>query len=134
MKKQLISVALMGVLAMVAVSCQKENMNEWQSGVEVSESVKVVKYTVNGEMYTVAVNGEEEWDALMERMLSLTEMGYDVRIVGNSCQQGGTKEVEVKKTPDKQEAKEWSKEKAADGYTVDMTYREGEYTCVATKN
>ena len=52
MNKTLKKVALLAVLSMAAVGCQKETMVDSQAGVETSGTVYTVRYSVNGVTHT----------------------------------------------------------------------------------
>lgn len=85
MKKQVISVALFTVLATMAVSCQKENIVEPQSSVVVVGTVRTVSYAVDGVVRQITLHDDAEWDAFINNMMSLSEQGYDVRIINESA-------------------------------------------------
>lgn len=85
MKKQVISVALFAVLATMAVSCQKENFVEPQSSVAEVGTVRTVSYAVDGVAHQVTLHGDAEWDAFVDSMMSLSEQGYDVRIINENA-------------------------------------------------
>ena len=62
MNKSIKRVALLSVLSMVAVGCQKETITvEPQTGVEVSGTVYTVRYSVNGVTHTETLIGEQAW-------------------------------------------------------------------------
>ena len=133
MKKQVISVALFAVLATMAVSCQKENFVEPQSAVAEVGTVRTVSYAVDGVAHQVTLHGDEEWDAFVDSMMSLSEQGYDVRIINESAasQFPATKDVQTITTTDRNEAKAWAKQKSDEGYAVAINHDNGVYTCVA---
>lgn len=133
MKKQVISVALFAVLATMAVSCQKENFVEPQSAVAEVGTVRTVSYAVNGVAHQVTLHSDAEWDAFVDSMMSLSEQGYDVRIINESAasQSPATKDVQTITTTDRNEAKAWAKQKSDEGYAVAINHDNGVYTCVA---
>lgn len=133
MKKQVISVALFAVLATMAVSCQKENFVEPQSAVAEVGTVRTVSYAVDGVAHQVTLHGDAEWDAFVDSMMSLSEQGYDVRIINESAasQSPATKDVQTITTTDRNEAKAWAKQKSDEGYAVAINHDNGVYTCVA---
>ena len=110
MKRNIITVALFAVLVTIAVSCQKENLVEPQSTVEVIGTVRTVSYTIDGVTNQIILQNDAEWDAFVDSMLFQTIT-----------------------TPDQEKAKAWSKEKADQGYTVSTTYANGQYTVIAIK-
>lgn len=133
MKKQVISVALFAVLATMAVSCQKENFVEPRSAVAEVGTVRTVSYAVDGVAHQVTLHGDAEWDAFVDSMMSLSEQGYDVRIINESAasQSPATKDVQTITTTDRNEAKAWAKQKSDEGYAVEINHSNGVYTCIA---
>ena len=138
MNKSIKRVALLSVLSMVAVGCQKETITvEPQTGVEVSGTVYTVRYSVNGVTHTETLIGEQAWADFLQRMLALAEEGYKVTVSrnANTAQYVMSKEVVTYKTKDKKAAEEWILHKLEEGYEVTMEYNQqtGEYTCTAIR-
>lgn len=135
MKKQVISVALFTVLATMAVSCQKENIAEPQSSVVVVGTVRTVSYAVDGVVRQITLHDDAEWDAFINNMMSLSEQGYDVRIINESAtsQSPATKDVQTITTTDREKAKAWAKKMSDEGYVVEINYSNGVYTCIAIR-
>ena len=133
MKKHVISVALFAVLATMAVSCQKENFVEPLSAVAEVGTVRTVSYAIDGVAHQITLHGDAEWDAFVDSMMSLSEQGYDVRVINESAasQSPATKDVQTITTPDRNEAKAWAKQKSDEGYAVAIQHDNGKYTCVA---
>ena len=75
MKKTIKTVALLTVLSVAAVGCQKETIVVPQTGVETLDTVYTVRYSVNGESYTETFIGEQAWADFLQRMLALAEEG-----------------------------------------------------------
>lgn len=130
--------ALMTALSVAAVGCQKETvMVEPQTGVEVTDTVYTVRYSVNGVPYNETLIGEQAWADFLQRMLALAEEGYQVTISRNAetVQYGMAKDVVTFKTKDKKVAYEWVAEKIEEGYEVTITYnpQTGEYTCIGIR-
>ena len=128
----------MTALSVVAVGCQKETvMVEPQTGVEVTDTVYTVRYSVNGVLYNETLIGEQAWADFLQRMLALAEEGYQVTISRNAetVQYGMAKDVVTFKTKDKKVAYEWVAEKIEEGYEVTITYnpQTGEYTCIGIR-
>ena len=62
MKKTIKTIALLLVLSVAAVGCQKETiMVEPQTDVETSGTVYTVRYSVNGVTHTETLIGEQAW-------------------------------------------------------------------------
>ena len=138
MKKTIKTIALLLVLSVAAVGCQKETiMVEPQTDVETSGTVYTVRYSVNGVTHTETLIGEQAWADFLQRMLALTEEGYRVTVSRNTdtAQYAMSKEVVTFKTKDKKAAYEWVEEKVAEGYEVSISFnpQTGEYTCIAVR-
>ena len=137
MNKTLKKVALLAVLSMAAVGCQKETMVDSQAGVETSGTVYTVRYSVNGVTYTETIIGEQAWADFLQRMLALAEEGYSVTVSNNgtTTQYSMSKEVVTYTTTNKPAAYEWLNKMVAQGYEVTITYnpQTGVYTCIAVR-
>lgn len=136
--KKMLYVALIAVLTTLAGGCQKEDLLKLQEVQNETMSQDIVKYYVDGEMFQTIVRSDSDWEELMEKMLTLTEYGHEVFILGDSNANliSGSKDMETHTTKDKKDATNWTKEKRQEGYNVGMTYdsEEGEYTCIATND
>lgn len=137
MNKSIKKVALLTVLSLAAVSCQKETMVNPQTGVETSGTVYTVRYTVNGVTHTETLVGEQAWAAFLQRMLALAEEGYSVTVSKNTytAQYSMSKEVVTYTTKDRGAAEKWILHMLEGGYVVTMEYNEqtGEYICTAIR-
>ena len=137
MKRTLKTVALLTVLSMAAVGCQKETIEVPQAGIEESGTVYTVCYAINGVTHTETRIGEQAWADFLQRMLALAEEGYRVTMSSGfgTAQYSDTKEVVTYTTKDKKAAYAWLEQMVADGYTVTVTFnpQTGEYTCIAVK-
>ena len=134
MKKKIKTVALLAVLGLTATGCQKENMLPLSGSEQTTETIQVV-YSINGEVFHATLS-ESEWDAFLERMMSLAREGYEVTFSKNrSTLTSQSKEKVTFVTTDENEAHEWAKAMANDGYVVTITFNQGtgEYTCIAFK-
>ncbi|MCQ2260762.1 MAG: hypothetical protein MJZ77_05180 [Bacteroidales bacterium] len=69
MRKKIISVALLAVLATMAVSCQKENVMDFESETVISQAgtVYTVQYAVNGVLHSATIHNEAEEQILIFR-------------------------------------------------------------------
>lgn len=92
-----------------------------------------MSYAVDGVAHQVTLHGDAEWDAFVDSMMSLSEQGYDVRIINESAssQSPATKDVQTITTTDRNEAKAWAKQKSDEGYAVEINHSNGVYTCIA---
>ena len=137
MKKEIKKIALLAVLSMVAMGCQKETIVVPQAGIEESGTVYTVRYTVNGVTHTETLIGDQAWADFLQRMLALAEEGYRVTMSrnGETAQYADSKEVVTYKTKDKKAAYDWIEEKVAEGYEVSISFnpQTGEYTCTAIR-
>ena len=138
MNKTVKKMALLTVLSVAAVGCQKETITvEPQTGVEASGTVYTVCYSVNGVSHTETLIGEQAWPDFLQRMLALAEEGYRVTMSRNTntAQYSMAKEVVTYKTKDKKEAYEWLDDMTEQGYAVTITFnpQTGEYTCIAVR-
>lgn len=132
MKKTIRTAAILAVLSLVTVGCQKEYVN----GSYIVQADNMVCYTINGMPGSTNLEDDKAWDAFMERMLALAKEGYEVTFFrGTSPINSMSKETVVYTTDDKDDAKRWSIEMAKDGYQVTITYNDetGIYTCIAIK-
>lgn len=133
MRKNLVSVALMAVLATMAVSCQKESFTDQNLATAEIGAQTTVNYTVDGVAQQAILHSEAERDALFDYLMTLVEQGHNVAIEGNGECGIGTKDVQTIVTEDKEEAKDWAKEKNNEGYNVNISNNGETYTVVAVK-
>ena len=135
MKTNFKTVALLAVLSLAAVSCQKENDVLPTVGSEQTMGTIQVLYSINGEVFQTTLS-ESEWNAFVERMLALAREGYEVSFSKNrSSLTSQSKEKVTYVTKNKEEAVAWSNAMINQGYVVTITYDQttGEYTCTAIK-
>lgn len=134
MNKNLISFALVAVLATMAVSCQKENIMDPYSTEATITSVRTVSYYIDGINKEVILYSESEWDAFMSQMMDLTDKGHEVYIVANKTCGVATKDTQTITSSDKEEVTEWAKEKHDEDYDVKIKKnQDGTYTGTAIK-
>ena len=132
------TIALLTVLNLAAVSCQKETITvDPQSGIEATGTVYTVRYVVNDVTYTETLIGEQAWADFLQRMLALAEDGYRVTVSRNTgtTQYAMSKDVVTFTTKKKTEAYAWSEQMLEDGYDVTISYnpQTGEDTCTAVR-
>ena len=119
MRKTIKTMALMAVLSVAAVGCQKETITvEPQTGIETDGTVYTVRYSVNGVTHTETLVGEQAWAEFLQRMLALAEEGYRVMVTRNAetAQYGMANEVVTFKTKNKAEAYAWLDDMTEQGY------------------
>jgi hypothetical protein len=129
------SVALLAVLVSMATSCQKENIVETPLATTEANTVRTIHYIIDGVEHVITLYGNEEWESFMSRMMSLARQGHNVSIYDESAasQNVPTKDVQTFTTSNQSEAETWAKEMISQGYTVDMTYKDGLYICIAIR-
>ncbi len=136
MKKKTITIALFAVLGTMAVSCQKETINELSPIVSHSATAYTVTYYVDGVRVQTSVNSDEELSLLLNQLAALAREGHRVTVhKGNTATQSVTKEKVTFTTNNKDEAVAWCNAMILDGYAVEMYFDEetGQYICVAIK-
>ena len=82
MKKNIITVALLAVLATMAVSCQKEDADITSANpstvIAENDAVRSVVYTIDGVTYRLTLVGDQAWRDFLLRMFALAEEGRTV--------------------------------------------------------
>lgn len=137
MKNRIIYVALIAVLGVTAVSCQKEQNVGPQTSVTEPAAKYTVTYSVNGVVHTALLQSDEELNALLRQLMAYARQGYRVVVADSMSTSSLTssKETVVYTTTDEGEALSWAEEKVKEGYIVDISFDEttGVYTCTATR-
>lgn len=135
MNKKIRTVAFLAIMCMVGTSCQKEEFIISKEGIIANAAIQQVCYTVDGELHSLNVGGEEVMIAMWERMAALAKEGHEVFLWNGNMTQSCTKEVVTFTTADKEEAIAWCDAMFDAGYKVGMTYDENNhvYVCIATK-
>jgi hypothetical protein len=138
MNKVIKTMALLAVLSVAAVSCQKENLVP-STPAEVitdNQAVYIYQYEVNGIRSRITLHGETERINFFNRMLALAKEGFSVSFFDESkiCQ-NLSKEKVTYSTEDKEKALKWMMEMTLAGYQVGITYDEetGMYNCTAIR-
>ncbi len=138
MRKQLVSVALLAVLATMTASCQKEKLDEPQQSVTTENStVRSVCYSVDGVRHHVVLQNDDEWMLFMDSLIGLTTKGHRVTVFDEETSSNSlaAKETVTYVTKDREAATKWAAKKVEEGYDVTVTFNEdtGEFTCVAVR-
>ena len=84
MKKIIISAALLAMVSLVSVSCQKETISESQNAVSEVGTMRIICYTIDGVTQAIVLNGDTDWNEFILRMIALAEEGHSVRVFGGS--------------------------------------------------
>lgn len=131
----MITVALFAVLVTMSVSCQKENVVEPQNAVAEVGTVRTVLYTVDGVTHQITLHGDNEWNNFIASMMTLTEEGHVVKIINESVtvRPLATKDTQVYTSTDKKAAMAWTQKKLDEGYSVEVSFQNGLYVCIANK-
>lgn len=137
MRKTFTTIALFAVLGTLAVSCQKENINDETSIVAENDTVYTVSYSVDGVTYQITLTGDDAWHDFMNRMFALAEEGHEVSFRNEETASSivSAKEVVTYSTKNRDEAFSWAETMAYEGYTVTISFdkKTGVYTCEAVK-
>ena len=138
MKKTIRTIALMAVLGLVAVGCQKESSLSPQSTATYEEAtIHSVNYTIDGVSRNASFVSEEEWEVFLYRLIAKAEEGYSVsfRNANTGPNMKQSREIVTHTTRSRKDAYEWSDAMEAKGYTVHIDYDKttGVYTCTAIK-
>ena len=138
MRKSTKTVALFAMLSMLAVGCQKENIETIRPDVaknNVNSSYSMY-YIINGITYTVTLHNDTERAAFFNLVFGLAEQGYEVSVFDDSYVAGAdARDVVTFSTTVKEKAVSWADEMTAHGYKVTISYdsTNGVYNCVAIK-
>ena len=130
--------ALLAVLSVAAVSCQKENLVP-STPAEVitdNQAVYIYQYEVNGIRSRITLRGEAERADFINRMLALAQEGNTVSFFDETqYTQNFTKEDVTYTTKDKEDALNWASGMLDLGYTVTIEYdkNKGIYNCTASR-
>ena len=134
MKKTLKTVALLSVMSLTAVSCQKETLITPQ-GIFENVSTYTLCYTIDGETSQITLVGEVAWNEFVERLIALAEEGHSVSFRQNNQTRSMSKEKVIYTTHDHDDAVAWAVGMAKQGYEVTIDFDEAThtYTCIAIK-
>ena len=136
MKLKFRTVALLAVLSIAAVSCEKENIVDNAATTGEVASMQMVTYTVDGVTSQVVVLSEDAWNDFLDWMFALAEEGHRVSFRrGVASERIAAKETITYTTSDQQDAYMWANQMVSQGYlvTVDYDKKTGIYTCIAIK-
>lgn len=137
MKTKKIYLALFATLGLATIGCQKETEPTLPTSATENASAYIVEYSIDGETHRAVLNSEEEYNALMFRLMALAQEGYEVNVRnGNTVrQENASKDVVVYTTQSESDAVKWTKKMMDDGYEVTVTYddKTHTFTCVAIK-
>ena len=138
MRKTTRTVALFAMLSMLAVGCQKENIETIRPDTPKNEenSAYSMYYIIDGVLDTVVLHSATERTAFFNYIVGLTEQGYVVSVYDDSYVAGtDARDVVTFSTTVKEKAVSWADDMTAQGYKVTISYdsTNGVYNCVAIK-
>ena len=137
MKRNVLSIALLVVLAGMTVSCQKENLVEPQTSMAEKSAVYTVTYDVDGFQQSVAIHNDTEEQVMMQYFLSIAQVGSSVVFFDEEAysQSIGTKDTQIHTTASETDAAIWCLKRIRSGYHVSVAYdsEKNEYVCIAIK-
>ena len=135
MKRIIKTVALLSVLGMATVSCQKETINDSIGISNVETNQYTLVYSIDGIFAQVSFSGEEEMGSFIESLVALAEEGHRVSFrKATTTHEAATKDVLTFTTKDHDAAVAWGKERVAEGYEVIIVQDDsGIYICTAIK-
>lgn len=127
---------LSAFLVLMATGCQKDNTiieNSLQE--ESMQECQVANYTIDGIAYCAAIQNETAYSALIQQLIALAQSGHHITItIGTQGHQDAFAKEEVHfQTKDEKEMAKWAQQMSSDGYSVDITYKDGVYHGTATK-
>ena len=139
MKVKIKSLALLAVLSIAAAGCQKENIVESQTAMQIPQNVDVrnITYTIDGVTFYTTIRGEQHWQVFLDSMFVLVKEGHKVSIRNNSVYSNAPKsrDVVTYTTTSQSDAQKWAETMTRDGYEVWIEYdpRTGIFTCTAVR-
>lgn len=136
MKQTFRTVALLAVLGLTAVSCQKENLvDTLYPETSYAKTSYTVSYTVDGVTTQVTLVGETAWSSFLDWLFALAEEGHSVSFFIDGQEQSLSREVVTYSTQDYDDAKEWADSMAKKGYVVSIDFDKSTltYICTAVK-
>lgn len=131
------SLALLAVLSIAAVGCQKENIVESQTAMQITQNVGVrnITYTIDGVIFYTTIRGEQHWQVFLDSMFALVKEGHRVSIKNSDISSNGSqaKQTVTYTTSSQSDAIDWCNKMIGAGYEVSSYYdeRTGKYVCIA---
>ena len=131
--------ALLSVLSMMAVGCQKENVTNYVSETSISEAsaVYTVQYAVDGVLHHTTLHSKPERTDFFRQLFAMAKNGHEVVFYdgGKTEQCFATKDVIHYSTTDEDDALAWADKMYDNGYKVRISFDEENkvFNCVAWK-
>ena len=128
-------IALLAVLSIAAVGCQKEPIVEPAMQLQQNAVIRNITYNIDGVTFYTTIRGEQNWQEFLDSMFAYAKDGHKVSIRNNSVYSNAPKsrDVVTYTTTSQSDAQKWCNNMLNAGYEVTMTYdpRTGLYTCTA---
>lgn len=139
MKKTVKTLALLSILSIMALGCQKDILvKPIENQIVQSNQQQTFVYFIDGSVYRTTISGDTEMHNFIAWMLTLARNGHNVCFYNESvCNSNSpaTKEVVTHKTKDEEDANNWATMMTNRGYIVKVDFDEvtGIYTCTAIR-
>ena len=127
--------ALFAVLGTLAVSCQKETIEEPLAYEMETAGTYLITYSIDGVSQQVRLNSDTELADLLRRLTALAREGHKVSVQKtNAAGQASTKKVVTYRTTSEEDANEWAGKMLNEGCEVTIFYddKTGEFVCIAS--
>lgn len=133
MKQIFRQVALLSLLGLTAVSCQKETLIEPQ-GLSETVATYTVYYTIDGETSQITLVGETAWRNFLDWIFAKAEEGHRVSFYLGGHEMGQAKETITYTTTNYDDAVDWANKMSHNGYSVTIEFDEQhkQYVCTAS--
>ena len=131
------TIALLAVLCIATIGCQKENTSMSDQGIQQFNTTHVMVYYIDGVACQTTLRNDSEYSCFVREMASLAKKGHHVHFqettVSNSIPT--SKEAVIYVTNNEDDAIAWCLKKSKEGYDVQMEFdpHTGFFTCTATK-
>lgn len=112
---------------------QMEHESEWSTRTAGLDGRREVRYSIDGHLLTITLESDAEWRGFMRRIVRRARRGEVVRVGAMTDGAQPAVEVKVYTTRSKRQAARWAMAMVDEGYTVEIAFDEGVYTCVAVK-
>lgn len=134
MKIKVITVAMLSLLTLTFVGCQKEETLLSSTMVEQPQFIETIVYSIDGNVYTATLYSQKEKDDFFKWLFAMAKENHRVYIYGeNGATTQSSKKVVTYVTTDEDEANKWAQSMHDQGYMVSIYYDDetGEFTCIA---
>lgn len=135
MKKTIRTVALFAGLSLVAVGCQKEDINKQSFPAGNQQAYINASYTIDDVAMHATFSDEKSWQEFLHWMVGLAEEGHRVSLGNDAVVRSMTKETVTFVTNSQSEAEAWCDRMFKKGYQVSIEYdvKTQTYFCEAVR-